>query len=82
MQELGIGIGDHIRVYKANMIVPQVYEDIEKTGNYHIPIDCPDCGQPVDIREGSNGKGRFIYCPNGKCPSRGKVAKNEDNKSE
>ena len=82
MQELGIGIGDHIRVYKANMIVPQVYEDIEKTGNYHIPIDCPDCGQPVDIREGSNGKGRFIYCPNGKCPSRGKVVKNEDNKSE
>lgn len=82
LQDLGIGIGDHIKVYKANMIVPQVYEDVEKSGNYHIPIDCPQCGQPVEIREGSNGRSRFLYCPNGKCPSRGKVAKNETVKSE
>lgn len=87
MKELGIGIGDHIKVYKANMIVPQVYEDIEKTGNYHIPIDCPICGQPVDIRDGANGRSQFLYCSNGKCPSRGKAVKNEaikleQNKSE
>ena len=82
MQELGIGIGDHIRVYKANMIVPQIYEDLEKTENYHIPIDCPVCGKPVEVREGSNGKSKFLYCSNPKCPSRGKVQKDEEPKSE
>ena len=82
LQELGIGVGDHIRVYKANMIVPQVYEDIEKTGNVHIPIDCPVCGQPIEVRESSNGKNRFLYCPNKKCSSRGKVVKNESSEIE
>ena len=79
IRDLGIGIGDHIKVYKANMIVPQIYEDIEQTGNVHIPTTCPACDQLVERRIGSNGRSEFICCTNSKCPSRGKVPKNETN---
>ena len=79
IKDLGIGVGDHIKVYKANMIVPQIYEDVEKSGNVHIPIDCPVCGQPIEHKLGANGRSEFLICPNPKCPSRGKASKNETN---
>lgn len=67
MRELGLGIGDHIKVYKANMIIPQIFEDVEKSNDVPIPITCPKCGLILERRIGVNGKSEFLYCTNGSC---------------
>jgi len=71
MQELGLGIGDHIKVYKANMIIPQIYEDVEKTTNIPIPTVCPACGSEIERRIGANGRSEFLYCINKSCSAKG-----------
>jgi len=71
MKELGLGIGDHIKVYKANMIIPQIYEDIEKSNNIQIPTVCPICGSALERRIGVNGKSEFLYCTNSSCSKKG-----------
>lgn len=67
LRELGLGIGDHIKVYKANMIIPQIFEDIEKSNNVPIPTNCPICGSTLERRIGVNGKSEFLYCTNDSC---------------
>nr|DAQ19103.1 MAG TPA: DNA ligase [Caudoviricetes sp.] len=67
MKELGLGIGDHIKVYKANMIIPQIFEDVEKSNNVPIPTTCPICGSTLEQRIGVNGKSEFLYCTNNSC---------------
>lgn len=67
MKELGLGIGDHIKVYKANMIIPQIFEDVEKSNNIAIPTICPICGSTLERRIGVNGKSEFLYCTNDSC---------------
>lgn len=68
MQELGLGIGDHISVYKANMIIPQIHDDLEKSNNIPIPNKCPLCESTLELRMGSNNKSMFLYCTNDACP--------------
>lgn len=67
MRELGLGIGDHIKVYKANMIIPQIFEDVEKSNDIPIPDTCPICGLTLERRIGVNGKSEFLYCTNDSC---------------
>ena len=45
LKELELGIGDKIQVYKANMIIPQIAENLTRSGNLEIPQVCPVCGQ-------------------------------------
>ena len=45
VKELQLGIGDTIKVYKANMIIPQIAENLTRSGNLVIPDKCPVCGQ-------------------------------------
>jgi len=71
IRELGLGIGDHIKVYKANMIIPQIFEDIEKSNNIQIPTVCPVCGSIIERRIGVNGKSEFLYCMNDSCLMKG-----------
>ncbi|MCI1930814.1 MAG: NAD-dependent DNA ligase LigA [Clostridia bacterium] len=65
LQELKLGIGDTIRVYKANMIIPQIQENITKSGNVEIPRVCPVCGGETEIRQLRDG--RALYCTNPNC---------------
>ena len=51
MRGLHLGIGDHITVYKANMIIPQIAENLTKSDRLEIPETCPVCGQPTQIRQ-------------------------------
>ena len=44
MKELELGIGDKITVYKANMIIPQIAENLTRSSNLEIPVACPACG--------------------------------------
>lgn len=65
MEQLELGIGDTIRVYKANMIIPQIAENITKSGNFTIPDTCPVCGGQTKVRQELAVKS--LYCTNPDC---------------
>lgn len=66
---LALGRGDRIRVYKANMIIPQIAENLDKTGTCCIPRNCPCCGRMLSIRKSSGGI-RQMFCENSHCSAR------------
>lgn len=68
MEGLALGIGDTVTVYKANMIIPQIAENLTRSGNIKIPEVCPVCGQKTHIRE-ENGT-KTLYCINEECPAK------------
>lgn len=65
LEELKLGIGDRIQVYKANMIIPQIAQNLTKSGNAPIPAHCPVCGGETEIRKLREGKA--LYCTNPTC---------------
>ena len=67
-EELKIGIGDEVSVYKANMIIPQIAENLTKSGRLVIPAACPVCGGKTEIKD--NGGNRFLYCMNPDCTAK------------
>lgn len=68
MEELKLGVGDTIKVYKANMIIPQISENLTKSGFTDIPDSCPACGKSTEVRN-ENGV-KTLYCPNQQCPAK------------
>jgi len=65
MKELKLGIGDIIKVYKANMIIPQVQDNMTKSNNLEILKFCPVCDARLDMK---NEKGvETLLCPNENC---------------
>jgi len=67
-QDLGLGIGDRIKVYKANMIIPQISENLTRSGTLPIPEACPVCGGKTQIRDQDGVK--TLYCTNPACPAK------------
>ena len=65
MDNLKLGIGDEIEVYKANMIIPQVANNLTKSDNIQIPKRCPVCGEKTEIIVNNNVK--YLYCTNDFC---------------
>jgi len=65
MEELELGIGDTIQVYKANMIIPQLAENLTRSGMAPVPECCPACGGETEIRQVSDTK--TLYCTNPDC---------------
>jgi DNA ligase (NAD+) len=68
MEGLRLGKGDEILVYKANMIIPQVAENLTESGNIPIPSSCPVCSEPTHIRSESGVK--VLFCGNEDCPAK------------
>ena len=68
MEELELGVGDTIQVNKANMIIPQIAENLTGSDNVEIPKVCPVCGQPTEIRQ--MNEVQSLYCTNEKCPAK------------
>jgi DNA ligase (NAD+) len=68
VRALRLGIGDRVTVYKANMIIPQIAENLTASGSLVIPETCPVCGGPTQIR--STGEAQVLYCVNEKCPAK------------
>lgn len=66
MEGLEIGSGDTITVYKANMIIPQIAENMTRSGVRDIPEVCPVCGHPTEIKSENDVK--TLYCVNQDCP--------------
>lgn len=65
MEELKLGIGDRISVYKANMIIPQIAENLSLSGGAPIPEACPVCGEKTQLRDESGVK--TLFCNNPDC---------------
>ncbi len=68
VRELALGIGDKILVYKANMIIPQIAENITKSGTLEIPHSCPACGKEAKIR--CENEVEALYCTNPNCAAK------------
>lgn len=65
MESLQLGIGDTIKVYKSNMIIPQIAENLTRSGKLAIPDKCPVCGGDTKIEE--LNEVRTLYCSNPNC---------------
>ena len=65
LEGLALGIGDTISVYKANMIIPQIAENLSRSGGVRIPEHCPVCGGHTEIRQEKDV--RSLYCANDDC---------------
>ena len=63
------GVGDTIKVYKANMIIPQISENVTQSGTYKLPERCPCCGSLLEMKV-SSGSIKNLYCPNEECIAR------------
>ena len=68
VKELQLGIGDILKVYKANMIIPQIAENLTRSGNLIIPDKCPVCGHEARIRKENDVE--TLYCMNPDCAAK------------
>lgn len=66
MRALKLGIGDRITVYKANMIIPQIADNLTGSNNVEIPCTCPVCGEKTEIQALNDVQ--TLYCVNPECP--------------
>jgi DNA ligase (NAD+) len=68
MEELKLGVGDRIEVYKANMIIPQIARNLTGSGVRDIPEACPVCQGRTEIRQ--DGSAKTLYCTNPECQAK------------
>lgn len=68
VKSLGLGIGDEISVYKANMIIPQIKDNFTRSCNVQIPCSCPACGGKTRINNENDVE--TLYCTNEECPAK------------
>lgn len=66
-EELQLGVGDKITVYKANSVIPQVEDNLTRSGTYKINMKCPSCGSDTVIKRPKEA--RFLFCTNLNCPA-------------
>ncbi|MCR5301321.1 MAG: NAD-dependent DNA ligase LigA [Lachnospiraceae bacterium] len=68
IESLELGIGDRITVYKANMIIPQIADNLTRSGNLPIPDRCPACNGPVKIANDNGTK--TLVCTDSECSAK------------
>lgn len=65
IEELELGYGDIIEVYKANMIIPKVHDNLTRSNTWTYPTECPCCGHPTEIHNANGSK--TLHCTNPNC---------------
>lgn len=68
LKELELGIGDRIEVYKANMIIPQIAENLTRSRNLTIPELCPVCKKTTKIQKSNDVE--VLICTNPECQAK------------
>lgn len=68
VKDLKFGIGDKITVYKANMIIPQIAENLTKSDSLEVPHTCPACDGKTEVKK--QNEVEALYCPNEECPAK------------
>lgn len=68
IEDLELGIGDSIMVYRANMVIPKVHENLTKSNTWKLPDKCPCCGGDVEIHNENGSK--TLHCCNDDCQAK------------
>nr|DAZ83969.1 MAG TPA: DNA ligase [Caudoviricetes sp.] len=68
IEQLELGIGDTITVYRSNMVIPKVYDNLIRSNTLTIPNTCPCCGEPTEIKYTDNSK--VLMCTNLNCAAK------------
>ncbi|NLJ90330.1 MAG: NAD-dependent DNA ligase LigA [Clostridiales bacterium] len=68
MEALELGQGDTIQVYKANMIIPQIADNLTRSGSIKVPDQCPVCHEKTRLQKDNDVK--VLYCINDECPAK------------
>ncbi len=68
IEELKLGLGDRLLVYKANMIIPQISKNLTESHTLSIPSECPRCGAATQIQQ--NHEAKVLVCTNPSCPAK------------
>lgn len=66
---LQLGAGDTVRVYRANMIIPQIADNLTKSGTYRLSLSCPCCGAALEVGETAGGTHQ-LFCWNRNCTAK------------
>jgi len=67
-EDLQLGVGDRVTVYKANSVIPQIEDNLTRSGTFKINMKCPSCGSDIVIKRPKEA--RFLFCSNTKnCPA-------------
>lgn len=67
-EELELGYGDIIEVYKSNMIIPKVHDNLTRSNTWTYPTKCPCCGHPTEIHNANGSKS--LHCTNPNCSAK------------
>ena len=68
IEGLELGIGDTITVYRSNMVIPKIDDNLTRSNTLVIPDECPCCGHPTEVKYTDSSK--FLMCTNPNCPSK------------
>ena len=68
IENLQLGIGDRIQIYKANKIIPKVHNNLTRSNTWELPDKCPNCGGDVEIHNENGSK--TLHCANDNCPAK------------
>lgn len=68
IEQLELGIGDTITVYRSNMVIPKIADNLTRSGTLQIPTVCPCCGEPTEIKYTDNSK--VLMCTNPNCSAK------------
>ena len=68
IEELELGYGDTIEVYKSNMIIPKVHDNLTRSNTWIYPTECPCCNHPTEIHNANGSK--TLHCTNPNCPAK------------
>lgn len=68
VEKLELGIGDTITVYRSNMVIPKVDDNLTRSNTLEIPTVCPCCGKPLTVDD--SGESKFLVCTNNNCAAK------------
>lgn len=66
-ESLELGVGDVVSVYRANQVIPQIEDNLTRSGTYKIDMHCPSCGSELTLK--APKEARFLFCDNINCPA-------------
>lgn len=68
IENLQLGIGDTIQIYRSNMVIPKVHDNLTRSNTWKLPTECPNCGGDVEVHNENGSK--TLHCTNPDCPSK------------
>lgn len=68
IEDLELGVGDTIQLYRANMVIPKIHDNLTRSNTWKLPNKCPNCGGEVEVYNENGSK--TLHCMNDDCPAK------------